>query len=63
MVLVFFVVFFMWYLFRYQVIKEYIGFFDMIRVILAGWAVILLTGIWDIYKYIKGKHRKVPTQV
>lgn len=54
-VLVFFAVFFLWYMFRYQVIKEYIGFFDMIRVILVGWAVILLGGlVWDFVKH----HRK-----
>jgi hypothetical protein len=57
-VLVFFVVFFLWYLFRYQVIKEYIGFFDMIKVILAGWAAILLTGLWDVVKYFRAKPHK-----
>ena len=57
-VLVFFVVFFLWYLFRYQVIKEYIGFFDLIRVILAGWAAILLTGLWDVVKYFRAKPHK-----
>jgi len=53
-----FVVFFLWYLFRYQVIKEYIGFFDLIRVILAGWAAILLTGLWDVVKYFRAKPHK-----
>ncbi len=56
-VLVFFIVFFLWYMFRYQVIKEYIGFFDMIKVILVGWAVILLTGVWDLVKYFTARHK------
>ncbi len=61
-VLVFFVVFFLWYMFRYQVIKEYIGFFDMIRVILAGWAVIVLGGLaWDFVKLRKA-HRTSNSQ-
>lgn len=57
-VLVFFVVFFLWYMFRYQVIKDYIGFFDMIRVITAVSGFIILTGLfWDGYKWLKTRKR------
>jgi len=58
--LVFFSVFFLWYMYRYQVIKDYIGFFDMIRVIVVGSAVIISTGLlWDGYKWLRS--RRVPT--
>lgn len=59
--LVFFTVFFLWYMFRYQVIKDYIGFFDMIRVVVAGSAVIIGTGLlWDGFKWLRS--RRKPTQ-
>jgi len=62
--LVFFVVFFLWYMFRYQVIRNYIGFFDMIKVILAGSAVILLSGlIWDYVKWRKTRKAILPPPV
>jgi len=62
-VLVFFTVFFLWYLVRYQVIKEFLNFFDMIRVILAGWAVILLSGLaWDFIKKRKAYRKDKPQQ-
>jgi hypothetical protein len=56
-VLVFFIVFLLWYMYRYQVIKEYIGFFDMIKVILAGWAAILLTGLPDLVRWVRAKRK------
>ena len=62
--LIFFVVFFLWYMFRYQVIKNYIGFFDMIRVIAAGSAAVLLTGIaWDLFKWFKSRKSTPPPAV
>lgn len=62
-VLVFFTVFFLWYLLRYQVIKEFLNFFDMIRVILAGWAVVLLSGLaWDFIKKRKAYRKDKPQQ-
>lgn len=57
-VLVFFVVFMLWYLYRHQVIKDFIGFFDMIKVILAGWVVILLSGAGDLVKLVKARLKK-----
>lgn len=54
-VLVFFIVFFLWYMVRYRIIKSYIGFNEMILVILAGWALILLTGLWDVVKKARTK--------
>lgn len=56
-VLVFFVVFMLWYLYRHQFIKEFIGFFDMIKVILAGWVVILLTGLPDLVRLVRAKRK------
>ncbi|HNR02786.1 MAG TPA: glycosyltransferase family 39 protein [Anaerolineaceae bacterium] len=54
--LVFFIVFYLWYMYRYQVIKEYIGFFDMIRVTIAASGLIILTGLlWDGYKWLKAR--------
>ena len=56
-VLVFFIVFFLWYLYRYQVIKEYFNFFEMIWVILAGWVVILLTGLPDLVRRLRANRK------
>lgn len=54
-VLVFFTVFFLWYLYRYQVIKEFLNFFGIIWAILAGWAVILLSGLPDLVRLVRSK--------
>jgi len=56
--LIFFMVFFLWYMFRYQVIKNYIGFFDMIRVIAAGSVLIIVSGLgWDLYQWLKRRRK------
>lgn len=56
-VLVFFTIFFLWYLYRYQVIKEFFNFFEMIWAILASWAVILLSGLPDLVKLVRSKRK------
>jgi hypothetical protein len=59
-VLVFFVVFFLWYLLRYKIISEYLSFYGMIKTILAAWALILLTGLRDVVKWIKKRKGNIP---
>jgi hypothetical protein len=55
--LVFFLVFLFWYFFRYQIIKSYIGFFQMIQVILAGAGLILLSGLVSDFLKLRSSRR------
>lgn len=62
--LLFFTVFFLWYLHRYLVIKNYLDFFDMIRIIVAGSALIILSGLlWEGYKWLKKRKVSSPERV
>lgn len=54
--LLFFGVFFLWYMYRYRVIKEYLDFFVMIRIIVGGSALIIITGVlWEAFKWLKAR--------
>ncbi|MEN6529606.1 MAG: hypothetical protein ABFC97_07110 [Anaerolineaceae bacterium] len=54
--LVFFLVFLFWYFFRYQIIHRYIGFFQMIQVILVGAGLILFSGLVSDFLKRRARH-------
>ena len=63
-VFIFFIVFLLWYFRRYHIIMHYIGFNDMVKVIVASTAVILGSGVvWEGYKWYKGRKPTKPSDV